>query len=146
MTYSQTIPPVEDLKAQAKRLRDKLHVTGTAISHSAALELVAHQYGARDWNTLRAQSGNKMILQVGQRVQGRYLGQAFTGEIRALTSLGDGAHRRVTLHFDEPVDVVQFDSFSSLRQRVSGVIGWDGRSPRRTSNGLPQLIVMPLHA
>ncbi|WP_406646722.1 glyoxalase superfamily protein [Aliisedimentitalea scapharcae] len=141
MTDSQNAPPVEDLKSQAKRLRERLQSTGTVITHSAALELVAHQYGARDWNTLRARSTNRMELHVGQRVQGRYLGQAFSGEIRALSNLGDGAHRRVTLHFDAPVDVVRFASFSALRQRVTGVIGWDGRSPRKTSDGHPQLVV-----
>nr|WP_237028953.1 glyoxalase superfamily protein [Phaeobacter porticola] len=54
---------------------------------------------------------------------------------------GDGARRRVTLHLEEPVDVVKFDSFSALRQRINGTIGWDGRSVERTSDGVPQLVL-----
>ena len=38
-------------KSMARRLRDDLAGRGVVVSHSEALELVAHQYGARDWNT-----------------------------------------------------------------------------------------------
>ncbi|WP_374041586.1 glyoxalase superfamily protein [Ruegeria sp. YS9] len=144
MTRSRTVAPVEELKAQAKRLREELKTKGVLLSHSAALELLAHQHGVRDWNTLHAMAGNRMHLRVGDRVEGRYLGQAFTAEIRGMTMLGDGARRRVTLHFDTPVDVVRFDSFSAFRQRVTGEIGWDGRSRRHTSDGEPQLVVRPV--
>jgi len=44
-----------DHKQQAKRLRTSLAERGVEVTHSEALELVAHQYGARDWNTLVAQ-------------------------------------------------------------------------------------------
>ena len=144
MTHSRHIAPVPELKAQAKRLREKLRDAGVEVSHSKSLELIAVQHGVRDWNTLHALSGNQLRLQVGDRVQGRYLGQPYSAVIRGLTSIGDGAHRRVTLHFDEPVDVVRFNSFSSFRQRVTGEIGWDGQSARRTSNGDPQLTVRPV--
>ena len=43
-----------DHKQQAKRLRTSLAERGVEVTHSEALELVAHQYGARDWNTLAA--------------------------------------------------------------------------------------------
>lgn len=142
MTYTNTLPPMADLKTQAKRLRARLKDTGVDISHSESLELIAQQNGARDWNTLRAQIGNMPPApKVGDRVTGRYLGQQFAGYIKGLTSLGQGDQYRITLHFDDPVDVVSFDSFSSFRQRVSGVIGIDGRSPQKTSDGVPQLIV-----
>ncbi|SDX30521.1 hypothetical protein SAMN05444358_104224 [Ruegeria halocynthiae] len=143
MTLSQDIAPIEELKAQAKRLRQKLGSADLQITHGEALELLAHQYGARDWNTLHAMAGNRMRLRVGDRVEGQYLGQPFSAEIRSMTMLGDGSHRRVTLHFDKPVDVVRFDSFSAFRQRVTGEIGWDGRSTRQTSDGEPQLVVRP---
>ncbi len=143
MTHTQNIAPVAELKEQAKRLRKRLLDAGVKLSHSEALELLAHQHGSRDWNTLHAMAGNRVQLRVGDRVEGRYLGQPFTAEIRGLTMIGDGGHRRVTLQFDVPVDVVRFDSFSSLRQRVTGEIGWDGRSTRHTSDGEPQLIVRP---
>ena len=141
MTQLKTVAPVEELKAQAKRLREKLQDAGVTLSHSAALEMLAHQHGVRDWNTLHAMAGNRMHLRVGDRVEGHYLGQPFSAEIRGMTMLGDGSHRRVTLHFDTPVDVVQFDSFSAYRQRVTGEIGWDGRSRRHTSDGQPHLIL-----
>lgn len=41
-------------KQMARRLRAELATRDVTISHSDALELVAHQYGARDWNTLAA--------------------------------------------------------------------------------------------
>lgn len=44
-------------KASARTLRADLAAMGTTISHSAALELVAHQLGARDWNTAAAMLG-----------------------------------------------------------------------------------------
>ncbi len=143
MRHSEELAPVDELKSQAKRLREKLRRAGVTLSHGEALELVAHQHGVRDWNTLCAKAGNRMLLRVGDRVQGRYLGQPFSAEIRGMTVIGDGSHRRLTLQFDKPVDVVRFDSFSAFRQRVTGDIGWDGRSPRRTSDGQPQLVVRP---
>jgi catechol 2,3-dioxygenase-like lactoylglutathione lyase family enzyme len=44
----------ETHKQLAKRLRTDLAERGLVVSHSEALEIVAHQYGARDWNTLVA--------------------------------------------------------------------------------------------
>ena len=46
--------PSSDPKAMARRLRAELVARGLDVSHSEALELVAHQLGARDWNTLSA--------------------------------------------------------------------------------------------
>jgi|tagenome__1003787_1003787.scaffolds.fasta_scaffold20874053_3 hypothetical protein len=43
-------------KQMATRLRGDLAARDVDISHSEALEIVAHQYGARDWNTLIARS------------------------------------------------------------------------------------------
>lgn len=141
MTDLSNLPSTEALKAQAKRLRKQLQDSGVVVSHSKSLELVAQQHGARDWNTAQARASNKLQLKVGDQVRGRYLGQAFTGEVLGLFTMGDGENRQITLHFDAPVDVVRFESFSSLRQRVKGVIGWDGCSARKTSDGVSQLIV-----
>jgi hypothetical protein len=134
-------PSIESLKQQAKRLRAGLAEDGGFISHSESLELIARQYGFRDWNTLHAAAGNRPAItrfQLGTRVKGRYLGQAFTGEIVALQAMPPD-HLRVSLHFDEPVDVVKFDSFSAYRQRVSALINRDGVSAEKTSDGAPQL-------
>ncbi|MBK1783347.1 glyoxalase superfamily protein [Prauserella cavernicola] len=45
---------ITDAKLAARVLRSDLARDGVAISHSAALELVAHQLGHRDWNTASA--------------------------------------------------------------------------------------------
>ncbi len=49
---------------------------------------------------------------------------------------------RVTLHFDQPVDVVTFEGLSNFRQRVSGLISREGVSAEKTSNGKPHLVLL----
>lgn len=144
MQSPSALPSVAQLKAEARLLRQHSQVQGQPISHSTALERIARYYGFRDWNTLCALASNAPDLQVGMRVEGRYLGQPFTGYVHGLAACGSNGHRRITLRFDSPVDVVRFDSFSSWRQRVSAIIGADDRSPQKTSDGCPQLTVSPL--
>ncbi|MDP9572981.1 UNVERIFIED_ORG: hypothetical protein J2W66_003474 [Agrobacterium larrymoorei] len=112
------LPSLDTLKDQAKRLRAGLADEGTTIGHSRALELIAAQYGYRDWNTLHAAVGNRPPFNpymLGSRVSGYYLGQPFTGAILGVQSLGGDPERyRLTMHFDDPVDVVTFDSFSAF--------------------------------
>lgn len=43
-----------DPKTMAKRLRTELAERGLDVTHSQALELVAHQHGHTDWNTMSA--------------------------------------------------------------------------------------------
>ena len=140
-----TYPSIDELKAQAKRLRQAMETRGNPVSHSAALELIARQHGARDWNTLsalaiRPNAEPVSLLSVGAQVSGRYLHQPFTGKILALAQASGGLHK-ITIHFDEPVDVVTFESFSAFRQRINAQIDGSGISPRKTSNGLPQLVL-----
>jgi hypothetical protein len=143
MSTTSVLPALDILKAQAKRLRQSLTAEGNFITHSEALELLAHQHGYRDWNTLHAAAGNRPAapLALGATVTGRYLGQAFRGEIIALAQLNHGRHYRLTIDFDEPVDVVTFDSFSAFRKRVSCTVAADGRSPALTGNGAPQMAI-----
>lgn len=147
MTHQDEFPTVGNLKQQARRLRQQLQTRNLDLSHSAALEMVAQQYGFRDWNTLSAKAerplsnGRPQTLRVGQTLRGTYLGQPFTAELLGLKVFAEGARRRVTLHLHEAVDVVQFDSFSAWRQRITGTIGWDGRSAECTSDGQPQLVL-----
>lgn len=135
------LPSLDELKNQAKRLRATLAEQGTALSHSKSLELLASQLGYRDWNTLHAAVGNRPPtnpLALGARVAGKYLSQAFEGEVIGVQALSKG-RTRVTLDFDEPVDVVTFDSFSAFRRRVSVTLREDGQTVERTSNGEPQM-------
>lgn len=130
---------LDALKAQAKRLRQALAEDGDFISHSEALELLAKQMGFRDWNTLYASVGNRPAPpHLGERVAGAYLGQEFSGAIIGVETLSGGRHR-LTIDFDEPVDVVTFESFSAFRKRVTAVVGEDGRSAEKTSNGRPHM-------
>lgn len=136
------LPSVEALKAQAKRLRSALETDGTTVGHSQSLELLAHQHGYRDWNTLYAAIGNRPVIcpvVPGQRTSGQYLGQSFRGEVLSVQNLVSANRFRLTLLFDEPVDVVTFDSFSAFRKRVSCTIGVEGFTTEKTSNGQPQL-------
>ena len=138
-------PPIDELKLQARRLRQAMNDHGDAISHSTALELVAKQYGTRNWNTLSAlavkmNNDTKLPLVIGATISGRYLNQAFTGKILTITERSDGLYE-ISIHFDKPVDVVTFESFSAFRQRITALIDHTGVSPRKTSNGLSQLIL-----
>jgi len=140
---SAPLPSLEGLKEQAKRLRAALGSEGQAINHAKALELIASQYGFRDWNTLHAAVGNRPPLNpwmLGSKVRGFYLGQPFEAEILGVQSMVSQPGRyRLTLHFSEPVDVVTFESFSAFRQRVHCTIDETGRTIEKTSNGRPQL-------
>jgi hypothetical protein len=140
------LPSLEDLKDQAKRLRDALARQGTIINHSRSLELIAGQYGFRDWNTLHAKIGNmpppRRVLSIGDNVSGHYLGQKFSGKVIAIKAL-TSAHGmfKVTFDFEEPVDVITFDSWSAYRKRVTCTLGEDGRTVEKTSNGEPHMVL-----
>lgn len=142
-TDTPIMPSLDAIKNQARRLRSRLVQEGDPINHSRSLELIAVQYGFRDWNTLHAALGNRPgieSLHPGCRVRGRYLGQPFSAKLLGIEMRNQAGDRyRVVLELDEPVDVVTFDSFSAFRKRVTGIVGADGISRERTSNGLPQL-------
>ena len=146
MGETTQLPSLEDLKDQAKRLRDALARQGTITNHSKSLELIAGQYGFRDWNTLHAKIGNmpppRRVLSIGDRVSGHYLGQAFTGTVIAIKTL-TSAHgmSRVTFDFDEAVDVITFESWSAYRKRVTCTLDEDGRTLEKTSNGQPHMVL-----
>ncbi|OJF97241.1 glyoxalase superfamily protein [Pararhizobium antarcticum] len=139
-----TVRTIAEAKAHAKSLRNALASDGTVLGHAQALEIVARQNGARDWNTLSARlvKAAPSPFHLHQRVQGRYLGQPFKGEINAISS--SGPHYSVSVRFDEPVDTVIFDSFSNMRRVARGVVDIHGMSVRKTSNGTPHLMLSAL--
>lgn len=143
MTDHIPLPSLETIKDQAKRLRVRLSAEGSTVSHSKALELVAAQYGFRDWNTLSAKAGNRPPLNpwmLGSHVSGHYLGQPFRGEVISVRAIASRpGFYRLELNFNEPVDVVTFDSFSSFRHRVVATVGEDGRTVEKTSDGRPHM-------
>jgi hypothetical protein len=132
-----------DLKAEARVWRAEQAEAGHPVTHSQALEMVARFHGFRDWNTA---SGVLPVTRgpsyaVGQRVQGTYLKQGYKGTIIGVNALGAGDMFRLTVQFDEPVDVVAFDSFSAFRQRVVATVNREGVSPSRTSDGSPHMTI-----
>ena len=132
-----------DLKAAARDYRATQLEAGHTVTHAHALEMVSRFHGFRDWNTA---SGvlpvtRAPVFALGQRISGTYLKQPFTGTIISATSLGAGEMFRLTVQFDEPVDVVSFDSFSAYRQRVQATVNRDGISPSRTSDGEPHMVI-----
>ena len=139
---SSVLPSVAALKDQAKRLRTSLENSGQTIGHSQALELLAGQFGFRDWNTLRAKAqtnGPAVPVTTGQSVSGEYLGQPFEGKVLSVGEMSTPDRFRIAIRFNQPVDVVTFDSFSAYRHRVNCVIDASGISPQKTSNGTPHL-------
>lgn len=129
-------------RARARQIRSE---SATPISLSAALERVAHEMGFRDWNTASARLSNApdFTWQVGERVSGQYLKRAFKGRIHAVRELHGQSGYQLTIQFDEPVDVVDWESFSSFRQRVTVRVSPEGITWARTSDGVPHMIVAP---
>jgi len=139
--HPTAVPSADVLKSQAKRLRADLAAQGTALSHAATLEMVAHQWGARDWNTLSAQAAAPAQgWMPGDRVQGRYLGHPFTGVVKAARLSGSGMWS-LTLRFDTAIDVVTSPLFSNMRRQINAVVDAQGVSPRKTSDGQPHLVL-----
>ncbi|MCI4665905.1 MAG: glyoxalase superfamily protein [Neomegalonema sp.] len=137
---SNHLPSVSEAKAQAKRLREKMGDEGAPIGHGQSLELIAHQLGFRDWNSMLAAIRNKppRVWEVGARVTGRYLGHAFSARITSLTRFQPGWFR-LQLELDEAVDVVASEHYSNFRKRIRGVVGPKGHSVEHTSDGRPHL-------
>jgi hypothetical protein len=142
MNTASNIPARDILKSQAKRLRADLAARGQTISHAQALETIAHQWGARDWNTLSALAGDTQTSwSPGQRVTGHYLGHAFAGEIKAARQSANGFWS-LTLRFDAAIDVVTSTLFSSFRRQVNTTVNTQGHSPQKTSDGQPHMVLI----
>lgn len=129
-------------KAEAKDLRTRLAKAGTQITHGEALNRVARAAGFGDWNALSANLPDDALPVAGDRVTGRYLGQAFTARVVSANPARAG-WTRIALHLDEPVDVVTFEGFSALRQRVTGTIGPKRHTAETTSDGQPHIVLDP---
>lgn len=130
-------------KTEARKLRDVAKQAGTPISHAEALEKVAHALGFRDWNTASARLSNQpeLVFQVGDQIAGRYLKQPFEGRVVGVRALSGDVGYELTIHFDTPVDVVTWDSFSAHRQRVTAMVSPEGVSWTKTSDGVPHMII-----
>ena len=139
---TNTLTSIAAAKSAARELRARLAEEGRRIGHGQALELIARQNGFRDWNACHAalEASETPLWQPGARVRGRYLSQPFEATVVSATRVRPG-WVRLELDLDQPVDVVRFESFSSLRKRVQGTVGPAGVSRERTSDGQPHLVV-----
>ncbi|WP_108127602.1 glyoxalase superfamily protein [Saccharospirillum mangrovi] len=135
---SEPLPTREQIKAQAKRLRQAMAADGETISHSQALELIAAHHGFRDWNTLSAQLDADAPVLPGASVSGRYLGRTFTATVLSVEPVQLGAWH-IQLQLDEAIDVVESEHFSSLRRRIRATIDHHGVTQEKISGGVPVL-------
>jgi len=137
------IHTLDHAKARAKAIRASCAQDGRQISHAASLERTAHEQGCSDWNVLAAKlaSAPELNLRPGDRVAGVYLKRPFLGRIVGTRMLGDGHALRVEIHFDEPVNIVEFESFSNLRRRINATITVGGVTQAKTRDGVPHLVV-----
>lgn len=135
-------PYLNELKQQARRLRSEIATESAPISHSKSLEMIAHQQGFKDWNTLHASASNRPAFEklgLGDTVRGRYLGQAFEGEVVGIRTVKLGQLYHVSIQLEQAIDVVTFKSFSNFRRRLNCTVDHSGVSPARTSNGEPHM-------
>lgn len=141
MPFSLYPQSPQTLKAEARALREERAKAGSPISHSQALEEIARAHGYRDWNTAIAASAKPAACPValGDKVAGKYLKQPFTGRVISVAFLPGETLFKLTLQFDEPVDVITFEGMSSFRHRVQATINARGTSPAKTSDGVPHM-------
>ena len=129
---TDTLPTSEELKAQAKRLKEHFSAQNITLSHSQALEALAKQHGFKNWNILSAKLnfGNNTPNwpTVDDKVTGTYLGHAFTGTVLRINVTNLDHIRRYKIHFDEPIDVVKSKLFSNYRQRINCFLNEEMRS------------------
>jgi hypothetical protein len=144
MAFSLDTPSTASLKSEARALRAERALSGSPISHGAALEAVARAHGYRDWNTAAAAIPERVAspVQVGQRVKGTYLGNPFTGLVIGVNLLSDMQHYEVTVKADQPIDVSKSKLIGPImRQRLRSTVDLHGVSVSRTSDGEPHLRV-----
>ena len=142
-----SLPSIEQIKDQAKTFRAAQSDKGVNLSHSQALEMISQSIGFKDWNTLRAAADSQQsgfCYKLGQRVEGRYLSTPFAGELVSVNAMDDSQLTRVRIKFDQPIDVVKFDSFSNFRRQVSCSLTKEGVTKEKTSNGLPQMVLLTM--
>ena len=133
---------IDELKSQAKRLREYLSTQNINLAYGAALEAIAKQHGYRDWNTLSATvKQNTKWPCAGERVMGKYLGHSFRGTVLKSELMSNSDNRRYTVMMDEPIDVVKSEHFSNYRQRISSTLNSDLESVDHKGNPNKILII-----
>ncbi len=145
MTYSDTPLPIHsEVKHRAKTLRARRQAAGHPMSHAQALERISRKLGFRDWNTLSAAITtvrNASCVPKGDTVRGHYMGNPFDARILRIGATAEG-ETRLTLRFNEAIDVVEHTGFSAFRQQINCRVNRDGRSSEEISDGTPHVTLM----
>jgi len=92
-------------------------------------------------HTLDGLKSQAKSLRVGQIVSGTYMGHKFNGVLKHVNVLQDGAYHRLTVRFDEAIDVIPFESLSNFRQQVNATVDKNGVTAEKTSDGRPHLVL-----
>ncbi len=139
--FDSPLPSISTAKKHARRLA--LRSPEPRPGHAKSLEMVAHRHGFRDWNTLSAVVRQRLAdcpVIEGTRVTGHYMGQPVSATVLDAAPAPDRKFA-LTLSLDEPVDVVRFDSFSAMRQRLHIVVSANGETAERISDGTPHFVL-----
>lgn len=90
------MPILNRAKAMAKELRNALAAQNVHLSHSACLEIVAHQFGHDNWNILKATSDAKadfhisIIVEHGREEEAAAFYQRAFGAVRGGAYMFEG--------------------------------------------------------
>jgi hypothetical protein len=145
MTYPNSLLPTHsEVKHRAKTLRAHRQAAGHAMTHAQALERISRRQGYRDWNTLSAAITSirgASCLPGGDSVSGQYMGKAFEAHILKIGVTPEG-ETRLTLRFDEAIDVVEHQGFSAFRKQINCSVSRDGHSTARLSDGTPHVALI----
>lgn len=122
----------ENLKAQAKRLKEHFSAQNITLSHSEALEALAKQHGFKNWNVLSAKLKHGKNTPdwptLDDKISGTYLGHSFTAKVLRINVTNLPHLRRYKIHLDEPIDVVKSELFNNFRQRINCFLNEDMHS------------------
>ncbi len=86
------MPSLDRVKSMARELRSSLAAQDIHFSHSACLEIVAHQFGCDDWNMLKASCDTKAEFHISIVVEHGREEEAATFYQRAFGAVRGGAY------------------------------------------------------
>lgn len=86
------MPSLDRVKSMAKELRSSLATQNIHLSHSACLEIVAHQFGCDDWNMLKAHCDSKADFHISIVVEHGREEEAATFYQQAFGAVRGGAY------------------------------------------------------
>lgn len=86
------MPSLDHVKSIAKELRSSLAAQNIHLSHSACLEIVAHQFGFDDWNMFKAHCDTKADFRISIMVEHGREEEAAAFYQRAFGAVRGGAY------------------------------------------------------